>query len=1174
MTQEQAFVRSVLVGQVGSTMDVARSLAALIEQDAAVPEVIRSCPIAVLATHQVRGRGRQGRPWLGARSTPPNGMDTKPCDDNEWARRCLERLQNEMESASVPCFSDLAVKAFQETGEMPVFSVLFPRGSVRIPLEWFSLAVGCAVFDAVDELSVALASAVPGGFFAPPLCPKRVYLKWPNDVVVCDPRLLGDGAATKGMPPMVLGKLAGTLVETVWPSGSLVAGVGVNLFRAPGPDAPGALSHLVAQPEAFSPRALQPTQSIPVRPFSVVEALANVPLEADAATDKQKARALERWRQDAASCLFAVTRFTEALERELLEYVTIPRTSGQLRTLAQARMLPVGASFVAVDGSVAGEFLGLADDGALVLKGHQPIYTGDVSLRLALRSDRSGEQLGSEVAHSALQRSKAWEARSSGPQGATVRALLLDLGNTRLHWGMIAADGSGDVEFGHLSYAVLLEPPRVALGDEGVRALLAVLQSQKRNQVSILVCSVKDATETRKTMDGLRALLELAYPEMRHEVRVLTLDWLRSQSPDLDELLAGYGSTMGIDRALRLDYALRDLHRASKTVLIVSLGTATTIEVLGQGGLIESRILPGIQMGLDALTKGTGLLPEMDYHKVTPDSLSLKPGQGTTSSLARGAILTVSDSVLALCQRHHVDKVWICGGSAAHFLRLGGVASLPPGVQVELSENLGLVAMAALLGDGPSASSSVDGVAGRSFRPLLGHDFAPPSAPDVAPLGEHSQKIAETMFKGRRHFRKQAALGIHERSEAANDTDAVDLSLEDFRRLGPRVETWFVGERLDRHLGRRFRFHSRGDWQSRIARQEVLVEHGASQRRATDEQGELLPVKATYRLRPFDQLWLYQPKEFEPAYANDVTVLRDTGDAMAFHKPGNLVVHATGLYGRNTFLDVIAEAGHSQAFPVHRIDRETSGILLCARQPSTRRRLAELFRDGTMKKMYLAFARSFFELPRHLVIDAPIGPAIGSPIRLKMWVGQNDMAQTAQTYVNRLAQIGDQVLLACFPLTGRTNQIRVHLSAAGQWIFGDKMYHPNENVFLQYFEHGLTQEILKICECPRQALHNAVIDGDPQASDIFSDGPVVCPVSRDLLEMRWVRDLLEAGGVGLSMQTQEAALRSIYTQVHIEDIKHQIANRSDGAPVVWTLRDLMEPTERARLQCVDVIGPP
>ena len=216
-----------------------------------------------------------------------------------------------------------------------------------------------------------------------------------------------------------------------------------------------------------------------------------------------------------------------------------------------------------------------------------------------------------------------------------------------------------------------------------------------------------------------------------------------------------------------------------------------------------------------------------------------------------------------------------------------------------------------------------------------------------------------------------------------------------------------------------------------------------------------------------------------------------------------------------------------------------------------------------MHKMYLAVTRNFVPTPQEFVVNAPIGPALGSQIRLKMWVGDHESTQQATTHFVRLAVVGDYCLYACFPITGRTNQIRVHLAAAGQWIVGDKMYHPNESVFLSYFEHGLSEAVLKAIEVPRQALHNAAIRADDQSLGIFSEGPIVCPVAVDLMELRIVRDLLEESRLGLSEAVQLQNLRDL--------CEHQLEKTGLAELPSLAISDLREPTRIAAELCSHVL---
>lgn len=1158
-------LRAIRFGTVTSTMDVAKELAARLEADGPGQDLPAPLePFAVFADRQTAGRGRRGKIWLG---------DETPGEPQSAVTPAIVSLSQPLPTsirfgnfanlpALVPADGSNSIKQ-----SVLQFSIAFPRSAIRIPLEWVSIAAGCALYDATEDLSVFLASAFSNKGFIPNLSPRRVYLKWPNDVVfVEEAQLAGNSAA-----PMTMGKLAGTLVETSFSGNQcqwVIVGMGINLLSAP----------RISELAAFEAETAQPQPQSDVfqsQPLSVIESLAMRRMG-------EKPKWLEKWIQDEGNRKVVLDRFLESLEREILEYLCVARTVGQLRSLGLARMLPLG-TMLSLPEHGDGAFEGLGDDAALLIAGRPPVHAGEISVRLkksvpfeqSKRPKASSPGAASGAANPAVLVNKAAVKTGNGVFAAKTRLqnqLFMDFGNTRVHWALRKSPGAEELDFGHLSNSALSGPVRPAYADESLRDLLGQLHPFRRDNLQIVCFSVREKKETRMVMDSITAWLESCYPEMRVNFQTIDLSWLSQRSADLASLLGEYGQTLGIDRALKLEFALKQAMARSRSVALLSLGTATTLEVVGVGGnplqrvfpvLLESMILPGIQLGFDSLAAATGLLPQLDYHAISVADFATEGGNGTRASLARGVVLGLGRICRSLCAEHHVEKLWICGGSAAHFVALEAFQA-PPGCAVELAENLGLQSLAQIWEAGGSALPPVaPSLPQAAVSPLGGTEKLTEHNGIDFGFGDQSDRIASSLFRGRKHFRKLVAGGLENGARArmalesgSTPADCAEvIDSEDFRRLGPRIETNYVGERVDRHLGLRFRFHSRQEWQDRILRKELLVEHDASRTRSESARGGLQAVKHTYRLKPFDQLWLFQPPQFEPGFIRDAKVLKDWGDEIAFQKPGNLVVHATGLYGRNTFLDVLSEQGFTNVFPVHRIDRETSGILLCARTPQTRRVLAELFRDGIMHKMYLAVTRNFVETPREFVVNAPIGPALGSQIRLKMWVGEHEGAQQAETHFLRLAVVGDYCLYACFPVTGRTNQIRVHLAAAGQWIVGDKMYHPNENVFLSYFEHGLSEAVLKAIEVPRQALHNAAIQADDTAVRIFADGPIVCPVAVDLMELRIVRDLLEESRLGLSEATQAQNLSDLcLTQLAKTDLTQ--------LPVLG-MTELREPTRIA-----------
>ena len=142
-------------------------------------------------------------------------------------------------------------------------------------------------------------------------------------------------------------------------------------------------------------------------------------------------------------------------------------------------------------------------------------------------------------------------------------------------------------------------------------------------------------------------------------------------------------------------------------------------------------------------------------------------------------------------------------------------------------------------------------------------------------------------------------------------------------------------------------------------------------------------------------------------------------------------------------------------YVAHRLDRETSGLLLVARTKAAESTLKKAFARRLISKRYLAIVHGALEIADDapLILDQPIGPA-GSAVRVRMAIcALTDGGLTARTEVRTLRRAGPYTLVECRPHTGRQHQIRVHLWAAGYPIVGDKLY-PDEDAFLAWAEHG------------------------------------------------------------------------------------------------------------------------
>jgi 23S rRNA pseudouridine1911/1915/1917 synthase len=291
---------------------------------------------------------------------------------------------------------------------------------------------------------------------------------------------------------------------------------------------------------------------------------------------------------------------------------------------------------------------------------------------------------------------------------------------------------------------------------------------------------------------------------------------------------------------------------------------------------------------------------------------------------------------------------------------------------------------------------------------------------------------------------------VHEDRPPGIDPELIELEFH--------VSKEYAGWRVDRYIARRIPRLSR----TRV--QQIL------KRFAFDEAGR--PIKPNRTLRAGERITIYKPLPEEPAVKRHFGVLYEDEWLLAVDKPAGLPVHPTARYYRNTLTSLLSERyGDDRPVLTHRLDSETSGIVLCARDLPTERALKKAFAAREMRKVYLAVARGLIE-PAAGRFEWSIGPDPTSAIRIKMGCDVPE-GQPALTEYQVLEAAGDRCLVELRPRTGRQHQLRVHLAHAGHPIVGDKMYGPDQSLFLDYIDEGPTAEIIDRAGFPRQALHAA-----------------------------------------------------------------------------------------------------
>ena len=245
------------------------------------------------------------------------------------------------------------------------------------------------------------------------------------------------------------------------------------------------------------------------------------------------------------------------------------------------------------------------------------------------------------------------------------------------------------------------------------------------------------------------------------------------------------------------------------------------------------------------------------------------------------------------------------------------------------------------------------------------------------------------------------------------------------------------GWRADNYLKKQYGHFSRNKLQALIDEGRIVID------------GKRL--KASTTLRPGDELKVITEQTEEPPVDLNYGVLFEDEHILVIDKPGNLPVHPAGKFLFHTLLMNLRQTRGRSYHLIHRIDRETSGVLLLAKDPVTAGHLVREFRERRTEKRYHAVCEGHPNQDR-FTVDADMGSAIGSEIRLKMQAfpkGTGEM--DALTHFEVLKRSHHNVaLLDCRLETGRQHQIRVHLSYIGHPLVGDKLYGAGDQAFLDH----------------------------------------------------------------------------------------------------------------------------
>jgi len=260
------------------------------------------------------------------------------------------------------------------------------------------------------------------------------------------------------------------------------------------------------------------------------------------------------------------------------------------------------------------------------------------------------------------------------------------------------------------------------------------------------------------------------------------------------------------------------------------------------------------------------------------------------------------------------------------------------------------------------------------------------------------------------------------------------------------------GERLDRALALLFPQYSRNRLQAWLEQGHVQLEAGAGSASAR-------PLSRSHRVAGGEHILLKPPPlpsaEAPQAQRMPLKIVYEDGDLIVIDKPAGLVVHPGAGQPDRTMLNALLAhapslAGVPRAGIVHRLDKDTTGLIVVAKNVIAQASLVRQLADRSMRRVYLAVVQG--DPPASGIIDAPVGRDVRSRVRMAV----SHRGKEARTSYRVLERFGHAALVECRLETGRTHQIRVHFQHIRHPLVGD-------NVYRRGTRHGVS--------FPRQALH-------------------------------------------------------------------------------------------------------
>jgi 23S rRNA pseudouridine1911/1915/1917 synthase len=205
-------------------------------------------------------------------------------------------------------------------------------------------------------------------------------------------------------------------------------------------------------------------------------------------------------------------------------------------------------------------------------------------------------------------------------------------------------------------------------------------------------------------------------------------------------------------------------------------------------------------------------------------------------------------------------------------------------------------------------------------------------------------------------------------------------------------------------------------------------------------------------------------------------IIHEDERLLVVNKPGDVVCHPSKAGPWSSLVGAVREyTALPTAHLIFRLDRETSGVVVLAKDAKMASRLQVAMQDRKVGKVYQAILTGDLAAPT--TVDRPLGDDLTTPVFVKSAVvGPDDGGQNAVTHFFPEMRAGGFTLASVITETGRKHQIRAHAQWLGHSLVGDKIYGPDSRLYLEFIDTGWTEALAAKLLLPRQALHCAEID--------------------------------------------------------------------------------------------------